>query len=132
MLQVDLTNGTSCTLPIEARKQVLQFATWQMVCCIYEQSTSHIVTSIHCQSQLTTLSVSPDGVMLLAIDEDGKAVLVNRRRRVLLHHVSFASRVTAAAFSPDGAFLACAVGRILQVALVVGWMLGTHVAYNCA
>ena len=66
--------------------------------------------------QLTTLCVSPNGTMLLAIDEDGKGVLINRKRRVLLHHVSFATSVTAAAFSPDGAFLACAVGRVLQVA----------------
>ena len=70
-------------------------------------------------AQLTTLCVSPDGMMLLAIDEDGKALFVNRKRRVVLHHVSFAERVTTAAFSPDGAFLACAVGRNLQVALVV-------------
>ena len=66
--------------------------------------------------QLTTLCVSPDGNMLLAIDEDGKGLLINRKRRVLLHHVSFATHVEAAAFSPNGAFLACAVGRILQVA----------------
>ena len=55
--------------------------------------------------------------MLLAIDEDGKGLLINRKRRVLLHHISFAERVTAAAFSPDGAFIACAVGRLLQVPL---------------
>ena len=57
--------------------------------------------------------------MLLAIDEDGKALVINRKRRVLLHHISFANRVTAAAFSPDGAFIACAVGRVLQVPHVI-------------
>ena len=64
-----------------------------------------------------TLCVSPTGDMLLALDEDGKGFLINRKRRVLLHHVSFATYVAAAAFSPDGAFLACATGCTLQVAL---------------
>jgi WD40 repeat protein len=83
--QIDLTQSTSATLPFENAKQI------------------------------RTLAVSPDGRLLVSIDEDGRALVVNRRRRALLHHFSFKAPVRAAAFSPDGAFLAVAVGRLVQV-----------------
>lgn len=65
--------------------------------------------------QVRTLCVSPDGQLLLAIDDAGRALLVNKPRRALLHHVSFKGPVAAAQFSPDGSYVACAVGRTLQV-----------------
>ena len=34
---------------------------------------------------------------------------------MLLHHFSFKGPVRAAHFSPDGEYIACAVGKILQV-----------------
>ena len=84
-LQVDLTQSTSCTLPFESLRQ------------------------------LRTICVSPDGTLLLAVDVDGRSLLINRRRRTLLHHFTFKHPVAAAKFSPDGKFIACAVGRLLQV-----------------
>ncbi|KAK9845761.1 hypothetical protein WJX81_001752 [Elliptochloris bilobata] len=83
--QVDLTASVSSTLPFE------------------------------CAKQIRTLCLSPGGGLLLAIDEDGRALLINRHRRVLLHHFSFKASVAAARFSPDGKFIAAAVGRLLQV-----------------
>ena len=65
--------------------------------------------------QIRTLCVSPDGQLLLAIDEAGRALLINKARRALLHHVSFKGPVAAARFSPDGRYVAVAVGRTLQV-----------------
>lgn len=65
--------------------------------------------------QLRTLCLSPDGVLLLAVDTEGKALLINRKRQVLLHHFSFKGPVAAAKFSPDGQFIACAVQRLVQV-----------------
>lgn len=65
--------------------------------------------------QIRTLCLSPDGRLLLAIDEDGRALLINRRRRVLLHRFAFKAPVAAARFSPDGRFIGAAVGRLLQV-----------------
>ena len=58
---------------------------------------------------------SPDGVLLLAIDEDGRCLLINKPRQALLHRFSFRGPVGAAKFSPDGRFIACGVGKILQV-----------------
>jgi len=66
-------------------------------------------------AQIRTLCLSPDGRLLLAIDEDGRALLINRRRRVLLHRFAFKAPVAAARFSPDGRFIGAAVGRLLQV-----------------
>lgn len=51
----------------------------------------------------------------MAIDEDGRSLLINKKQSVLLHRFSFKGPVKAAEFSPDGRFIACAVGRVLQV-----------------
>lgn len=67
--------------------------------------------------QLRTLCLSPDGLLLLAIDVEGKALLINRKRQVLLHHFSFKGPVATARFSPDGQFIACAVQRLVQVSM---------------
>jgi periodic tryptophan protein 2 len=84
-LQINLTESTSSTLPFENAKNV------------------------------RTICVSPDGRLLLSIDEDGRALVINRRRRALLHHFTFKGTVRAASFSPDGNYVAAAVGRLVQV-----------------
>lgn len=83
--QINLVQSTSATLPFENAKQI------------------------------RTICVSPDGRLLLSIDQDGRALLINRKRRALLHHFTFKAPVRAAKFSPDGRYVACAVGRLLQV-----------------
>ena len=76
----------------------------------------HLVTP-DLDAQIQTLCLSPDGRLLLAIDTDGRSLLINKTRRALLHHFSFKGPVLAAKFSPDGQYIACAVGRLLQVRL---------------
>jgi periodic tryptophan protein 2 len=49
--QINLTQSVSSTLPFENAKQI------------------------------RTLAVSPDGRLLLSIDEDGRALVINRKRR---------------------------------------------------
>lgn len=66
-------------------------------------------------AQVCTIAVSPDGSLLLSVDEDGRGLLINRQRNALLHHFSFKGRVAVAKFSPDGAYLAVGVGRLVQV-----------------
>jgi hypothetical protein len=65
--------------------------------------------------QIRTLCLCPDGALLLSIDEAGRALVIHRQRRVLLHHVSFKAAARAAKFSPDGKMVAVAVGKLLQV-----------------
>ena len=74
--QINLTESCSSTLPFENGRQI------------------------------RTIAVSPDGRLLLSIDDEGRALVVNRRRRALLHHFSFKGPVRAAKWSPDGRYVA--------------------------
>ncbi|KAG1660074.1 hypothetical protein FOA52_006420 [Chlamydomonas sp. UWO 241] len=82
---IDLVQSTSQTMPFENLKQI------------------------------RTLCISPSGALLLSIDEDGRALLINKHRRALLHHFSFKGPVAVAKFSPDGKYIAVGVGRLVQV-----------------
>jgi periodic tryptophan protein 2 len=85
VMWVDLVNHASSALPFECRKDV------------------------------RLMAVSHDGRLLLVIDDDGRALLVNLQRRVVLHRLNFKHRVRAAAFSPSDGFIAVAVGKSVQV-----------------
>ena len=67
------------------------------------------------RSNVRTLCVSPDGKILVAIDDTGRALVINRKHNALLHHFSFKDVVRVASFSPDGRYLAVGVGRLVQV-----------------
>ncbi|KAM3068980.1 U3 snoRNP protein [Clarireedia jacksonii] len=64
---------------------------------------------------IARLGLTPRGNLLLSIDEDGRAILTNVPRRVVLHHFSFKSAVSAIAFSPSGRHFAVGVGRMIEV-----------------
>ena len=49
------------------------------------------------------------------MDTDGKAILTNFPRRIVLHHLSFKAGVRALAFSPSGTHFAAGVGRFIEV-----------------
>jgi periodic tryptophan protein 2 len=78
-----------------------------------------VIYRMLCSWQVRVICSSPDGVFLLTIDEDGRCLLINKRRRALLHRFSFRGPVGAAKFSPDGKFIACGVGKVLQVRLTL-------------
>ncbi|TDL25193.1 WD repeat protein [Rickenella mellea] len=81
----DLVNNTSRTLPFENRKNI------------------------------AAIALSPDGNVLISVDEDGRAVLVNFRRGVELHHFNFHKPVKAIRFSPDGRYIAVTHDSQVQV-----------------
>jgi len=81
----DLANGVGTTFPFETFRSIRVVAT------------------------------SPDGRLIVAIDESGRAVVASVPRRLALHHFSFKGPVRCARFSPDGKWLAVAVGRLVQV-----------------
>ena len=113
--QVNLKESTSATLPFENAKQVQHVILHRHVFCV-GLATGWRQCHVHCNvMQIRTLCVSPSGQLLLSIDEDGRSLLINRERHALLHHFSFKKPVAAAAFSRDGRYIACAVGRLLQV-----------------
>ncbi|KAJ3016699.1 hypothetical protein HKX48_003903 [Thoreauomyces humboldtii] len=72
----DLISNKSFTLPFENRKDIVR------------------------------LALSPNGALLITVDEDGRALLVNFQRKVVLHHFNFKTPVHDMQFSPNGRYLA--------------------------
>ncbi|OLY80832.1 Periodic tryptophan protein 2-like protein [Smittium mucronatum] len=81
----DLVNNKAETFPFEARKNIIYMA------------------------------LSPNSQLLLTIDEDGRALLVNFKRRVVIHRFNFKGQARVAEFSPDGTFIAVGVGKIVEL-----------------
>ncbi|KAJ1339304.1 hypothetical protein BSLG_006071 [Batrachochytrium salamandrivorans] len=48
----------------------------------------------------------PNAALLITVDGDGRALLINFQRQVVLHHHNFKAAVYDLSFSPDGRFLA--------------------------
>ncbi len=79
--------------------------------------TAAASTTLPFENLTTTrvLALNPGGTHLLSFDEDGRALFCALRARCVLHHMRFKGPVAAARFSPDGAFFALCVGKLLQV-----------------
>ncbi|KAJ7778254.1 WD40-repeat-containing domain protein [Mycena metata] len=93
----DLVNNKSFTFPFENRKNI------------------------------AALALSPDANVLISVDEDGRALLVNFRRGVILHHFNFHKKVKDIKFSPDGKYIAVTHGTQIQV-----WRTPNHLAREFA
>ncbi|KAJ1930134.1 U3 snoRNP protein, partial [Linderina macrospora] len=61
------------------------------------------------------LALSPNGHLLLSVDDLGNTLLVNFRRRTVLHHFNFKDKVRDIQFSPDGKYFAVGLGRKIEV-----------------
>lgn len=82
----NLVQNTSYTLPFETRKPIARVA------------------------------VSPSNLnLVLVVDEEGHALLINAARKALLAHMNFKLPVRDAQFSPNGQFLAVTHGNQVQV-----------------
>ncbi|KAH8654050.1 periodic tryptophan protein-like protein 2 [Tricladium varicosporioides] len=75
---------------------------------------SHTLPFAH-RKNIARIGLTPRGNLLLSIDEDGKAILTNVPRRIVLHHFSFKGPVTALSFSPSGRYFAAGVKRHIEV-----------------
>eukprot|EP00124_Ichthyophonus_hoferi_P002564 Ihof_evm3s179 gene=Ihof_evmTU3s179 len=67
------------------------------------------------KTNIASITLSPNGLLLVSIDEDGRALLVNFKKGVILHHFSFKEKVKDAQFSPDGQYIAVTHGKHVQV-----------------
>ncbi|KAK7303555.1 hypothetical protein RJT34_14462 [Clitoria ternatea] len=74
-----------------------------------------ITLPIQSSSNISRIDVSPDGTFLLAVDDRNRCLFINLRRRTLLHRITLKDRVTAVKFSPDGALIAVAAGKFVQI-----------------
>lgn len=61
------------------------------------------------------IAISPSSVLLLAVDLEGRAILVNLQKKVLLHHFSFKEKVYDVQFSPNGKLIAVTHGKHVQI-----------------
>ena len=64
---------------------------------------------------ISRIALSPDGAILLALDDEGHLLMANVVRRVVVHHLNLKHSVSDVKFSPDGKWVAFAVGRLVQV-----------------
>ena len=61
------------------------------------------------------IALNNQNTLMISIDEDGRAILVNFVSRVVLHHFNFKSKVNDIKFSPCGKYFAIAIDRFIQV-----------------
>ncbi|GBE83819.1 Periodic tryptophan protein 2 homolog [Sparassis crispa] len=67
------------------------------------------------RKNIAAIALSPDANVLISVDEDGRALLVNFRRGIVLHHFNFQKPVKAIKFSPDGKYIAATHDSHVQV-----------------
>ncbi len=77
------------------------------------KNTSYTLPFAH-RRNITHLDLTPDGNLLLTIDEDGRAILSIFPRRLAIYHFSFKSPIASLAFSPDGRYFVVGLGRKIQ------------------
>lgn len=79
---------------------------------------------------IARICLSPTAALLVAVDVDGRAILVNYAKKVLLHNFNFKEKVYDLQFSPDGLFIAVTHGKHVQV--VLSLTLGLACPWNYA
>ncbi|PFH50639.1 hypothetical protein AMATHDRAFT_75524 [Amanita thiersii Skay4041] len=79
------------------------------------------------RKNISAISLSPDSNILISVDSDGYALLVNFRRGVVLHHFNFHKPVKDIKFSPDGKYIAVTHGSHIQV-----WQTPNHLVREFA
>ncbi|KAL0096596.1 WD40 repeat-like protein [Phycomyces blakesleeanus] len=72
---------------------------------------------------IVCMALSPQATLLITIDQDGRALLVNFPRQVVLHHFNFKEKVKAIQFSPDGKHFAVTHGKNVQIWKTPGFTL---------
>ncbi|KAJ3615729.1 hypothetical protein Zmor_012346, partial [Zophobas morio] len=83
---------------------------------IFDLVNNKVVT-LPCENNkdIYRIALSPNGSLLISIDLDGRALLVNYCKGVVLSDFNFKNKVSDIKFSPDGRFFAVAIGKQLQV-----------------
>ncbi|KAL8781050.1 MAG: hypothetical protein Q9194_000556 [Teloschistes cf. exilis] len=78
------------------------------------ESSSYTLPLSH-RRNISQSALSPDGSLLLSVDETGRAILSHLSQRLVLYHFSFKAPVSALAFSPSGRYFVAGVGRFVEV-----------------
>jgi periodic tryptophan protein 2 len=64
---------------------------------------------------ISCVALSPNGKVLITVDEEGRALLINYKRGSVLSRFNFKSKITCISFSPCGQFFAASHGKNVQI-----------------
>lgn len=67
------------------------------------------------RSNIARLCLSPNRKILISVDRDGFALIINMERKVVMAHFNFRAEVTAMSFSPDSRFFFVACGTKCKI-----------------
>ncbi|KAK9456387.1 WD40-repeat-containing domain protein [Dipodascopsis uninucleata] len=67
------------------------------------------------RKNISRIALNPKATLLLSVDEDGRAILVNFVRRTVLYHFNFKEHVTDLQFSPDSKYISVTTYRQIQL-----------------
>ena len=88
---------------------------------IFNLVTSKSTTlPIENNKDIQRISLSPIMPLLISVDVDGRALLINYEKRVILHRHNFKQPIKDIKFSPNGKFIAVTFGNMVQVWLCPG------------
>lgn len=97
-------DGTCVVSPVGNRVSVFDLVNNKSFTFAYEH-----------RRNIARIELNPQATLLMSVDTDGRAILVNFARRTVLHHFNFKDSVRDLKFSPDGTHFAVAAGRHIQV-----------------
>lgn len=67
------------------------------------------------RKNIARIALNKQATLMISVDEDGRAILVNFVSRVVLHHFNFRGEVHDIQFSHDGHYFAIAMDRFIQI-----------------
>lgn len=67
------------------------------------------------RKSIARIALNKQSTLMLSVDVDGRAILVNFVSRVVLHHFNFKGEVKSIQFSNDGQYFAVAMERFVQI-----------------
>jgi len=104
------SNGNTLISPTSNRIQIIDLST-------------HTVRTlpVEARSNIRTIALSPNDTILIAVDVQNYAMIVNIVRGVVLHRFKFKHRVLNAKFSPCGNYIGVTHGKHIQV-----WLAPNH------
>lgn len=113
--------GSGANLLYTSNGNVLISAVSNRVQVIDLQTLTVRTLSVEARSNIRCMALSPNDTVLLAVDVQNYAMIVNIVRGVVLHRMRFKRKVRCALFSPCGNYIAVTHGKHVQV-----WLAPNH------
>ena len=110
----DGANVVFATTP-ETNDELLFSAVGNRISVFELTQHSSYTLPVECRSDVYRMVVNRASTQLLAIDREGRAVVINIARRIGLHRFNFKGIVRDVKYSPDDLWIAVALGARLQI-----------------